>query len=726
MSSDSKIGRQIGKYKIVEHLGRGGMAEVYKAYHENLDRFVAIKLMHPFLAGEQDFLSRFQREARAMAALNHPNIIDVFDFDVEGDVYYIVMAYISGGTLKDAQTEFANQGSKMALSRAIQIILEVADALSYAHSRGMLHRDIKPANIMLNERGTAVLTDFGIAKIMSGPSYTATGAMIGTPAYMSPEQGIGQPGDERSDLYSLGVLFYQLATGVLPYDADTPLAVVLKHVNEPIPSPKAVNPDLPPAIEEIIFKAMAKDPDDRYQSVHEFARELRQAVRQSNIDLAAVPPSLLRDKPTPLPVKTMSASSAETALSSAEAATVVADGGLDPTMVNNDAYAATVVASPSDPIVAGSAPPSGAEGQRKLPIWVPVVGGLVVIAAIFGILFATGVLGGSATPTAAAVAAVPTDTATPEPNDTPTLTPTVDFEATTDAQAAAVIARLTEQAPTATPSRTPTETPSPTHTPSPTVDPTAAFLADCEQEIILVAQYTSPNQANTFAPVNSNFQMNLVLENSGTCPVPAGLELRYVDGTEFNESSRFAAPVLEEPLLAGEEVTLEMLLIAPSTVSTFESAWALFDEDDEQFGEPFEFAINTYVPATATPTRPPATSTPTVAESTPASEVNVQFNTFFSDCEYPGGGTEWRCEMVIAPYGGAGNEYTIFIFDSEPPARYFGSGNQVHFITARRCSPWIHEVKVQDEASGATITKNIFFDPKAQPLFPSGTTCSET
>ncbi|MCB0035012.1 MAG: protein kinase, partial [Anaerolineales bacterium] len=708
MSSDSKIGRQIGKYKIVEHLGRGGMAEVYKAYHENLDRFVAVKLMHPFLAGEQDFLSRFQREARAMAALNHPNIIDVFDFDVEGDVYYIVMAYISGGTLKDAQTELANQGQKMALSRAIQIILEVADALSYAHSRGMLHRDIKPANIMLNERGAAVLTDFGIAKIMSGPSYTATGAMIGTPAYMSPEQGIGQPGDERSDLYSLGVLFYQVATGVLPYDADTPLAVVLKHVNEPIPSPKLVNPDLPPEIEEIIFKAMAKDPEERYQSVHEFARALRQAVRQSNIDLAAVPPSLLRDKPTPLPVKTVSSQSAETALGSAEAATVVADGGLDPTMVGNDAYAATVVASPSDPTVV-SAPP--ADTGRKLPVWVPIVGVLVVIAAIFGILSVTGVLGGSATPTVSAVAAVPTDTATPEPEDTPTLTPTVDFEATTDAQAAAVIARLTDQAPTATPTRTATETPSPTATASPTVDATAAFLADCEQELTLISQYTSPNQANTFAPISSNFQMNLVLENSGTCPIPAGLELRYTDGTEFDESSRFSAPVLEEPLLAGEQVTLELLLIAPATVSTFDSTWALFDAEDEQFGEPFEFEVNTYVPATATPTRPPATSTPTVAESTPASEVNVQFNTFFSDCEYPGGGTEWRCEMVIAPYGGAGNQYTIFVFDSEPPARYLGSGNQVHFITARRCSPWIHEVKVQDEASGASVTKNIYFDP---------------
>ncbi|MDA0246285.1 MAG: protein kinase, partial [Chloroflexi bacterium] len=392
MSTNSLIGRTIGKYKIVQHLGRGGMAEVYKAYHENLDRHVAIKLMHPFLADDKEFLARFKREARAMAAISHPNIIDVFDFDVEGDTYYIVMEYISGGTLKELIEHLAANGQRMELSRAIQLILELADALTFAHSRGMLHRDIKPANIMLNERDSAILTDFGIAKMMSGPSHTATGAMIGTPAYMSPEQGLGQPGDERSDLYSLGVLFYQLVTGKLPYDADTPLAVVLKHVNEPLPDPRTLNPNLPTAFEDILFKALAKKPADRYSSVHEFARELRQAVRRSTVDLGtALPAALLQDKPTPLPSQTAGSAGIQTAVKNDDGtlvanpfeATMVASGG-DATQFAPAGGATAVFPTPT-------APPAG----RR---WLPWAIGLIILLALgAGGIFALG--GDDVTPT---------------------------------------------------------------------------------------------------------------------------------------------------------------------------------------------------------------------------------------------------------------------------------------------------------------------------------------
>lgn len=206
---DTLTGKTIGKYKIEERLGRGGMAEVYKGYQESLDRYVAIKVMHTFLSAEGDFLQRFKREARAMAALSHPNIVRVFDFDIYGqDSYYLVMEFIDGGTLKQTLEEQVETSATFSLEQSVKMIADIADALAYAHRRGMIHRDIKPANIMLRkDTGQAVLTDFGIVKLMGDQSmtFTATGALIGTPSYMSPEQALGKPGDERVDIYSLGV-----------------------------------------------------------------------------------------------------------------------------------------------------------------------------------------------------------------------------------------------------------------------------------------------------------------------------------------------------------------------------------------------------------------------------------------------------------------------------------------------------------------------------------------
>ena len=266
--NDTLIGKIIGKYEIIEKLGRGGMAEVYKGYQKNLDRHVAIKLMHSFLISEQDFLKRFQQEARAMAALNHPNIVGVYDFDqYKEDTYYLVMEFVDGGTLKDKLETLAQNKERLPLETSIRIVREVADALAYAHRRNMVHRDIKPANIMLDkDSGRALLTDFGIVKLVGGQTmgYTATGALIGTPSYMSPEQALGQSGDERADIYSLGVLLFQMMTGQLPYEADTPLAVVMKHVNSPTPMPVTFNPDIPEALQAVIVKSMAKNPDDRY------------------------------------------------------------------------------------------------------------------------------------------------------------------------------------------------------------------------------------------------------------------------------------------------------------------------------------------------------------------------------------------------------------------------------------------------------------------------------
>jgi formylglycine-generating enzyme required for sulfatase activity/uncharacterized caspase-like protein len=271
-------GQTVGRYRIIEQVGHGGMADVYKAYQPSLDRYVAIKVIHASLADDADFLNRFEREAKVVATLRHPNIVQVYDFDAEDGLYYMVMEYIDGGTLKTLLDRQQASGQPFSVEDAGRITLAVGSALKYAHSRSMVHRDVKPGNVMITGDGHIILTDFGIAKIVSATKLTASGSMVGTPAYMSPEQGRGEPGDERSDIYSLGVMFYQMVTGRLPYEADTPVALVLKHINEPLPLPAALRPDLPPAVEGVIVKALAKRPEDRYQNVGALTAELKQAL----------------------------------------------------------------------------------------------------------------------------------------------------------------------------------------------------------------------------------------------------------------------------------------------------------------------------------------------------------------------------------------------------------------------------------------------------------------
>jgi serine/threonine protein kinase len=289
-----QIDKQIGKYRLEEKIGRGAMAEVFKAYHPNLDKHVAIKILHSFLAEKTDILNRFQREARHVAALNHNNIVKIHDFDVAGSLYYMVMEFIDGPTLKAQIKTYRAQGQLVAIPEAVDIIRQVGQALEYAHSHGVIHRDIKPANVMIEGGGRVILTDFGLAKILSGPQFTTTGALVGTPAYMSPEQGLGKPGDARSDIYSLGAMLYQLITGRFPFTAETPLAIVFKHINAPLPWPRTVNPDIPENLEKVIVKAMAKNPEERYQDVGQFLADVNALGDASSVgpdsDSGPVPP----------------------------------------------------------------------------------------------------------------------------------------------------------------------------------------------------------------------------------------------------------------------------------------------------------------------------------------------------------------------------------------------------------------------------------------------------
>ncbi|MDL1901266.1 hypothetical protein FBR02_10895 [Anaerolineae bacterium CFX9] len=271
LQSPIMIGTKLGVYEIVEELGRGGMATVYRAFQPSMERFVAVKVIHRAISAEPKMLERFQREARLIAKLEHPHLLPVYDYDGSHDPPYIVMRYLEGGTLKDVLDR-----GPLPLTDTMFILRQISSALDYAHRQGVIHRDIKPSNIMIDVDGNAFLTDFGIARSArrseSGLELTQTGFTVGTPGYMSPEQGMGQENiDHRTDIYALGAMVFHMITGRLPYDAETPMAVILRHINDPVPSIREVNPDLHSAIDDAIRRTMLKQPRDRYATATEFA-----------------------------------------------------------------------------------------------------------------------------------------------------------------------------------------------------------------------------------------------------------------------------------------------------------------------------------------------------------------------------------------------------------------------------------------------------------------------
>jgi serine/threonine-protein kinase len=266
------LGSKLGPYELIEEVGRGGMATVYRAYQPNMDRFVAVKIIHRAIAGDSKALDRFQREARLVARLEHPHILPVYDYDGTNDPPYIVMRYLSTGTLKDIL-----EREQLPVHEVAYLFGQVASALDYAHRQGVIHRDIKPSNIMVDSDGNAFLTDFGIARateMSQTQGLTGTGIAIGTPGYMSPEQSMGTPIDGRADIYAMGVMLYEMLTGSLPYRAETPMAVLMKHLNDPVPVLTMANPNLPPAIDTVIQRSMAKNASDRYATAGEMSRAL--------------------------------------------------------------------------------------------------------------------------------------------------------------------------------------------------------------------------------------------------------------------------------------------------------------------------------------------------------------------------------------------------------------------------------------------------------------------
>jgi serine/threonine protein kinase len=279
------IGKQLGQYEILEEIGRGGMAVVYKAYQPSLNRYVAIKVLLPHLSLDKEFIERFQREALAAGKLEHPNIIHIYDVGQEGDLHYLVMSLVAGPNLA---ARLAREGA-LDSRTAFTIVRQVGAALDFAHSQGVVHRDVKPSNILLTSTGEAILTDFGIAMAASESRLTQTGAHIGTPAYMSPEQAEGHTVDGRADLYSLGVVLYEMLSGQVPFQADTPAAVLYKQVHTPPPSLSTLRPTVPKAVEHVVLRALEKDPNKRYPHASEMVDALAQAMLPETVRATQLP-----------------------------------------------------------------------------------------------------------------------------------------------------------------------------------------------------------------------------------------------------------------------------------------------------------------------------------------------------------------------------------------------------------------------------------------------------
>jgi serine/threonine protein kinase len=280
---------RLGKYELLNRLGQGGMGEVWKARDSQLRRYVAIKLLHPNLQENPDFVSHFMREAQFVASLQHPNIVQIHDFqltDIKGSsaTAYMVMDYVEGGTLADYIRGTSRKGLFPPAEDIVYLFTSISLALDYAHQKGMVHRDIKPANILMDKRATTskpmgepILTDFGIAKLQGG-SATVTHNAIGTPAYISPEQAKGQVATERSDLYSLGVILYEIVTGVTPFHGDSPIAVMMQHVNEMPTPPSLINPGVSQSVSEVVLRSIAKDPSARFPTASAMSVALAQAL----------------------------------------------------------------------------------------------------------------------------------------------------------------------------------------------------------------------------------------------------------------------------------------------------------------------------------------------------------------------------------------------------------------------------------------------------------------
>lgn len=290
--SSSLVGQKLGKYQITQLVGHGGMATVYKGYQADVARYVAVKVLPPHPGQTPGFVDRFQQEARTIAKLQHPHILPLYDYGDQDGVLYLVMPFIDGGSLADRLRR-----GRLSLNEVERLVNQIASALDYAHRQGVIHRDIKPDNILIDKEGFSLLSDFGIAKLMETGGLTTTGGLVGTPTYIAPEQAQNVSIDGRADIYSFGVVTYEMLAGMPPYQSDTPVQLIIKHMTEPPPTLSTRATGLPLTLDRVLEKALSKEPADRYQTAAAFAEDFRRAVQGQDL-MKPEHPTLIEPHPT--------------------------------------------------------------------------------------------------------------------------------------------------------------------------------------------------------------------------------------------------------------------------------------------------------------------------------------------------------------------------------------------------------------------------------------------
>ena len=424
MAGNGLIGKKVDRYEILEKIGEGGMASVYKAYDTRLEREVAIKFTKreafpPDQLGM--ILKRFEREAKSLGRLSHPNIVGVIDYGEYDGAPYLVMTYLPGGTLKQ------KLGKPIPWREAVETIIPIARALQYVHSHNIINRDVKPSNILLTENGEAMLTDFGLVKLFEGQDVsqqlTDSGAGIGTPDYMAPEQWTGET-TSLSDMYSLGVVLYEMVTGRRPYISDTPAGILLQQVNEPLPLPKKYIPDLPANIEAVLLKVLARKPEDRYANMNAFANDLQSILSGGQVTATAVATDILREQMTGK-VSKKEIQEAKTQIEQKQAEQKQAE--------------VPQRERPSPTSISNAGQPKKSKPMVSIALLVLGAFGLLILCGGCWLAYSFGPWSKEATPTALAVVSSPeipatpvivdtlppAATDTPAPQTTPTITPTL-------------------------------------------------------------------------------------------------------------------------------------------------------------------------------------------------------------------------------------------------------------------------------------------------------------
>ncbi len=641
------IGKTLGKYQVLEHIGHGGMSEVYKAQHVELGRMVAVKVLHPFLANEEGFVIRFKREARIVATLRHPNIMQVYDFDYnsEWDIYYMVMEFIDGPTLKTRLAE-----GMLAQEEAVRIAALIADALDYAHRRGMVHRDVKPANIMFMPDGQPVLTDFGIAKMLTLSGLTASGAMVGTPAYMAPEVGLGRPGSALSDIYSLGVVLYQMLSGRLPFESDSPMGMVMQHINETPPPLGRFVPSLSPSLESVIAKALAKQPEARFANAGEMAAALRHIIGMEPLAGGSTvsPPPQSAALPTPSTPLTPSAAPLTPPSTPKVTSRPVEPSDEDeddrllrtwPALTEKDAPLRTPTLFPAAQPEESHAPsPRRATRPRlRWALTALIVMAVLAMAAWFG---ARGTIVPTVRQMLSLVAAMRQP---PVASATPAIPSATSPSAEIEASPSPVVAY------TATPrtiSRTATPTASPTATPFAEVE--TAVPGICNPQIKLGQIRVEPS---TPLSPGASFSAYISLRNNGNCAWPSGLRLAFLAGEQM--AALNAIPL--QAVAAGEYIQVIMSLHAPSAAGIYTTSWQVRQSSGQPFSSLIPIQVEVRVVGTPTPTprgRATSTATPTPTPGWPPLVLTAPSPITWSEDIASG---MWSATLQVQATGGVGN-----------------------------------------------------------------------